>query len=121
MTQMILTKTQFNKGIWAGELTGAGSETPNLQVTYLGEPVDGPKLRHDPTRDVWQVEVPVPTHLLSDGVQTFVISDADGRTLNSFALLAGDALTDDIRAEMDLLRAELDLLKVAFRRHCSDT
>ena len=63
-----------------------------------------------------------PGRLLSDGVQTFLISDPDtGEKLASFAVLAGDALGDDIRAEMDLLRAELDMLKRAFRRHCVET
>ena len=37
------------------------------------------------------------------------------------ALLAGEALSQDIRAEMALMRAELDLLKQAFRRHCRET
>ena len=33
----------------------------------------------------------------------------------SITLLAGDAMSEDVRAEIDLLRAELDLLKRAFR------
>jgi len=48
----------------------------------------------------------------------------DGKTggkLGSFTVIAGEALGDDIRAEMDLLRAELDMLKRAFRRHCLET
>ena len=70
----------------------------------------------------WTVRVPIPADLISDGVQSFVISDATtGTTLSSFAIIAGDALAEDIRAEMDLLRAELDLLKRAFRRHCVET
>ena len=31
-------------------------------------------------------------------------------------LLAGEALDDDLRAEIDLLRAEIDLIKREFRR-----
>ena len=41
--------------------------------------------------------------------------------LDSFALMSGDALSYDIRAEMTLLREELDMLKRAFRRHCLET
>jgi len=68
------------------------------------------------------VKVPVPASAISDGVQTFVISDGDtGDVLNTFSILAGDAIGEDMRAEMDLLRAELDLLKRAFRRHCVET
>jgi hypothetical protein len=41
--------------------------------------------------------------------------------LGSFSIVAGDALAEDIRAELSLLRAELDMLKKAFRRHCVET
>jgi len=54
--------------------------------------------------------------------ENFIISDGKtGMTLNSFALLFGEVLAEDIRAEMGLLREELDLLKSAFRRHCVET
>ena len=70
----------------------------------------------------WAVQVPIPLQVLSDGVQTFVIHDAStGTRLAHFTVIAGAALEDDIRAEIDLLRAELDLLKRAFRRHCVET
>jgi hypothetical protein len=41
--------------------------------------------------------------------------------LGSFSIVAGDALAEDIRAELSLLRAELDMLKKGFRRHCLET
>ena len=41
--------------------------------------------------------------------------------LGDFTLMAGDAVADDLRAEVELLRAELDMLKRAFRRHCLET
>ena len=54
--------------------------------------------------------------------ENFIISDEKtGMMLNSFALLFGEVLAEDIRAEMGLLREELDLLKSAFRRHCVET
>lgn len=118
---MTLTKTRLAAGIWEGVLTGAGADRPQLQVTHEGASVAGLEMTHDPEAGFWAVRVPVPVHLISDGVQTFVISDASGVTLASFALLSGEALAEDIRAEVDLLRAELDLLKRAFRRHCQDT
>jgi len=66
--------------------------------------------------------VPVPVSALSDGVHSFLISDKrTGEKLNSFSILAGDPVRDDIRSELDLLRAELDMLKKAFRRHCVET
>ncbi len=121
MTKMTFSKTRLINGVWEGELTGAGSEEPKLHVSHLGAPVDGLRLRHDAARDAWQIEIPVPAHLISDGVQTFVISDDQGQTLGSFALLAGEALAHDMRAEMNLLRSELDMLKKSFRQHCRDT
>ncbi|WP_438955597.1 hypothetical protein [Cognatiyoonia sp.] len=39
----------------------------------------------------------------------------------SYAILSGDAASDDLRAELDLLRAELDLLKRVFRRDFVET
>lgn len=118
---LTLTKTRLAAGVWEGELTGAGATAPSLRVTHMGDPVADAELEHDPQADLWRVTVPVPAHLISDGIQTFVISDTDGQTLASFALLSGEALAEDIRAELDLLRAELDLLKRAFRRHCQET
>ena len=75
-----------------------------------------------PGTEEWVLRVPVPADRIADGVQTFLIRDGDsGEVLDSFALLAGEALSQDIRAEMALMRAELDLLKQAFRRHCRET
>ncbi len=55
-------------------------------------------------------------------MQTFLITEtASGVRLGSFAIVTGEPLEDDIRAELDLLRAELDMLKKAFRRHCLET
>lgn len=121
MTKMTLTKTGLTGGTWHGTLTGAGDEQPRLEVTHLGQAIEGLQLTQDTTGDAWTVKIPIPAHLINDGLQTFVISDAQGQTLNSFAFLAGDALADDIRAEVDLLRSELDLLKKAFRQHCQDS
>lgn len=121
MTALTLTKTRIAAGIWEGELTGAGATVPVLTVTHQGEPIEGVEVTHDPQSGLWRVRVPVPPQLISDGVQTFVIRDADHATLASFALMSGEALAEDIRAEVDLLRAELDLLKQVFRRHCQET
>lgn len=119
MSQMNLTKTSLTAGVWQGVLQGGG-DAPRLTVTHLAEVLDPPELTAD--GDVWHVSIAIPADRISDGVQTFVIADADtGSELGSFALAVGDALAQDIRAEVDLLRAELDLLKKAFRRHCVET
>lgn len=121
MAQVKLTKTRLFEGVWEGVLTGLPAEaTPMIGVEHLGRRLDGVEVLQTPNG--WGVRVPIPAGVISDGVQTFVVLDQNsGETLDSFALLAGDALADDIRAEVDLLRAELDMLKKAFRRHCVET
>jgi hypothetical protein len=117
-----LTKTRMLAGVWEGVFAGIVDAPPQIAVTHRGDDVEGAMVKKAPQSDDWLLHVPIPAHLLSDGVQTFVISDVDtGETLNSFTLLAGDALAEDIREEMALLREELDMLKSAFRRHCVET
>lgn len=117
---MKLTKTTLLAGTWQGELHGAGASAPDLVVTHLGEQLDSPEVTL--VGKVWQIRVSIPADRIADGVQTFVITDAStGKTLNSFSIMAGDLVDDNIRAEVELLRAELDMLKKAFRRHCVET
>lgn len=121
MSQMTLTKTRLVGGVWEGVLTGP-TATPGLVVTHLNNPMPG--IEVEPLRETghWAVRVPIPAEAISDGVQTFVVCDrATGARLAHFALIAGEPLSDDLRAEIDLLRAELDMLKSAFRRHCVET
>lgn len=124
MSEITLTKTRLIAGIWEGVLThkGEGNFQPKLRVTHLDQPLEDVTAQEDQAAGHWIVRVPVPASLISDGLQTFVIREAvTDEVLASFALLAGDALAEDIRAEMNLLRAELDMLKQAFRRHCVET
>ncbi len=121
MTEATLTKTRLIEGVWEGVLTGLSSDSsPTIAVEHLGKSLDGVEVMG--TDNSWGVRVPIPVELISDGVQSFVVLDkSTGQKLGSFSILAGDALADDIRAEVDLLRAELDMLKKAFRRHCVET
>jgi len=123
MSKFTLIKASLRNGVWEGHLTHAdGKGTPNIVVTHQLTSIDGVTIDQDDATTGWSVKVPVPASAISDGVQTFVITDGDsGEVLNSFSVLAGDAIGEDMRAEMDLLRAELDLLKRAFRRHCVET
>lgn len=121
---MQLIKTRIQAGIWEGLLTSdADKGAPNIEVAHLGQVLDGVELREDATHPGrFTVSVPIPVEQLYDGVQTFVISDAaSGERLDSFSIVTGQPLDEDIRAEVDLLRAELDMLKSAFRRHCLET
>lgn len=124
MSRITLTKTRFREGIWEGLLVaqGGGETAPQIVASIEDRPIHGVTVSETPEPGRWVVEVPVPVAALGDGVSTVLIRDArDDSVLNSFALIAGEALADDIRAEVDLLRSELDLLKRAFRKHCRDT
>lgn len=122
MSDLTLTKLRLIGGVWTGILTGhPGDDVPALTLSHKGEPLTGLTCARQDD-GTWRVDVNVPVDRIADGVQTFVVTDTgSGTTLASFALLAGEALSEDIRAEMDLLRDELDMLKRAFRRHCLET
>jgi len=128
MSAFVLTKTRFRKGVWEGIVTATGTRTgstagqPEIIVSHLEKQVSGVEMTEDRDAARWFLRIPVPSEVIGDGVQTFLICDAsDGTVLDSFALISGEALGDDIRAETELLRAELDMLKRAFRRHCLET
>jgi len=125
MSELSLVKTRIQAGIWEGVLSGGlgTGMAPEIEVLHLEQPIKTVVVSAD-TRapGTWNVKIAIPPDLLSDGVQTFVIRDAlNGEKLESFAVVTGEPLEDDIRGEIDLLRAELDMLKRAFRRHCLET
>jgi len=124
MTDLTVTKTRLFEGIWEGVLSreGGGTATPDIEVTHLQVPLEGVEVIEKPDERLWVLKVPIPPHVIADGVQTFLIRDREtGDMIDSFALMSGDALSYDIRVEVSLLREELDLLKRAFRRHCLET
>lgn len=124
MSDLTLTKTRLFEGVWEGVITrnDGTTEPPRIEVTHLQEPLEGVEVFAMPDANAWALRVPVPPHVISDGIQTFLIRDTvSGETVGSFTLMSGDALAYDIRVEMTLLREELDMLKRAFRRHCLET
>ncbi|WP_289149508.1 hypothetical protein [uncultured Salipiger sp.] len=124
MSAYALTKTLFREGVWEGLLAASRRDAPPPEITVSlnGAPVRGVTVAQAGEPGRWVVRIPIPVEAVGDGVQTFLIQDASwGETLDSFTLIAGEALGDDIRAEMALLRAELDMLKRAFRNHCRET
>ena len=122
MSTLTLTKTKFSQGLWQGILTQSGEAEPVIEVTHDNTTVAGVTLAHNPDAGHWAISVPIPAEAVGDGVHTLLVRDKmTDTTLGQITLIAGEALGDDIRAEMDLLRAELDMLKRAFRRHCLET
>lgn len=123
MSKLVLTKTKMQQGIWEGLLTGAAEgELPKISVTHQGAQVPDVTVTLLEGNKGHALRIPIPPEAVADGIQTLVIADADtDEHLGAVTLLAGEALGDDMRVEVDLLRAELDMLKRAFRRHCLDT
>lgn len=123
MTSLVLTKTKLRQGIWEGLLTGAARDAvPKLTVVHQGVNVSDVTVNPVENGAGFSVRIPIPEEAIADGMQTILISDAaSDEPLASIILMAGEALGDDLRVEVDLLRAELDMLKRAFRRHCLET
>jgi hypothetical protein len=125
MNNVILTKTRIQAGTYEAVLTAESEENyhPDLRAIHLERELDGLSVTEDASLGkTWHVRFNIPREVLTDGVQTFLINDqATGDMLDSFTIVTGEVLSDDIRAEVDLLRAELDMLKKAFRRHCVET
>lgn len=121
MPEWTLTKTRLQAGMWEGVIAGS-TDQPAVSVTHLDQPVDAVQLTQLKDSEDWRVQIAIPAEAVSDGVQTLLIMDKTSQeVVEKITLIAGDALGDDLRAEVDLLRAELDMLKRAFRRHCVET
>lgn len=125
MSDFILTRQFIKAGAYQGVLTARGrvAAEPVLELRLLDLSLGVVSVSPaSNTANTWDVEAPIPSSALNDGVQTFVIRDAQsGDTLDSFAIIAGTPLEDDLRSEIALLRGELDMLKRAFRNHCAET
>lgn len=121
MSALEVTETRFRNGTWQGIVKGT-SQRPELRVTHQDKPVETYELTEDTDAGGWILRIPIPQDAIAEGVQTFLICDDRSDTrLADFTLIAGEAVADDLRAEVELLRAELDMLKRAFRRHCVET
>lgn len=121
MSDLTLTKTGLRSGIWQGILEGSEVE-PDISVSHLDRRVEGVTVTAGQDAMTWLLQIPIPADAIADGVQTLLVCDENSQqVLDKINIIAGDALGDDLRAEVDLLRAELDMLKRAFRRHCVET
>lgn len=121
MSDFTVTRKRIHAGIWEGivESSGASDGEARIEVTHLEQPIRSTSVTKSEKPGQWQLRIAIPPELLSDGVQVFLINDKDtGEKLDSFTIVTGEVLEDDIRSEVELLRAELDMLKRAFRRHC---
>ncbi len=115
-----ITALRLAEGRLQAVLTGApDSPVGGLTLTHDGADLPGPALV-EMAPGLWHLTADLPARLISDGVQTVVLSDGSGARLGSFTVIGGAPVEGDLRAEVELLRAELDMLKRAFRRHCME-
>lgn len=125
MTDYTLTKTRIQAGIYEGVLKSNSDNAlhPEITCVHLEREVGDLVLNDDPSLgQTWHLKIHLPADVLTDGIQTFLIMDkTTEETLDSFTIITGEPLNEDLQAEVDLLRSELDMLKKAFRRHCVET
>ncbi|MFK5998490.1 MAG: hypothetical protein QM492_10335 [Rhodobacterales bacterium] len=116
-----LTKKRIANGVYEGVYEG--KTEPALELYYLGKAVGEAKVTPiNEQENSWLIQCTIPVDTLSDGIQTFLVCHADKTVpLDSFSIITGEPLDDDLRNEISLLREELDMLKRAFRRHCVET
>lgn len=114
-----ILRSQLLEGVWTGEIAGLGN-VPDVQIFLGNDAIDGVEVGYG-ENDITSVKFTVPHWALADGYQNFVLRTSDGIQMGILTLIAGNAVADDLRAEIGLLRAELDMLKKAFRQHVLQT
>ncbi len=121
MEHETLTRVRLHGGRYEGVYTGPGAV--DVEAVHEGKVVavaDVTAEAAQPGR--WRVALDLPPSVIGDGVQVIALrSTASGAVLDRITLMAGEALNEDIRADLALLRDELEMLKRAFRRHCVET
>ncbi len=120
-----LSRKRIANGVYEGVYSGQKTEmaAPSLELNHLGETVSEVTAKQlDEQENTWFIRCNIPTEAITDGIQTFLLCKVGEDTvLDSFSIVAGEPLDDDLRNEISLLREELDMLKRAFRRHCVET
>lgn len=119
-----VTRTRIQAGIWEGVVEARDTSddaTPPLGV-FHGDRVVRSVSMTAAASGIWHLRIAIPPDVIGDGMQVMIIRDTETEeTLDSFAIVAGEPLDDNLQAEVTLLRAELDMLKRAFRRHCLES
>ena len=117
----LLADSRIHQGVWdalVGPLPAEGP--PSATARCGGHVIEGLTLSAEPDRPgYWRATVPLSSDLISDRVQTVILEIGDGaeaRNVGRICVAAGQALLDDLGAEVAALRAELDLLKTVVRR-----
>ncbi|WP_134724479.1 hypothetical protein [Paracoccus luteus] len=118
------TSLGLKSGVWEGVLTDADRPGRVALVLHGRTLAEAAVIPDGDGR--FRVSAALPAGSLAQGAQTYLLIADDGHAdegprpgairLAALPVIAGVALDEDLRAEIDLLRAELDLLKREFRR-----
>ena len=68
MARPTLSQTRIAQGVWEGVLTGGGA-APAVEALHDGQPLPGVEVAALPGEQGHAVRVPLPGHILSEGVQ----------------------------------------------------
>ena len=125
MADLTLTRRRIRGGFYEGTLTTDAlvKDPPVVELhlpdTSLG---DVTITADSKAKKTWDLIAKIPAMSINEGIQTYILRDAaTGATLDSFAVVTGDPLQEDLRSEIALIRSELDMLKKSFRRHVVET
>lgn len=121
MATETLTPIRLRAGRYEARLTAETCD--GIEAVHLGRVIAAAEVTPDPAAPgQFRVAVDLPASVMADGVQVVTLkSVASGQALDRITILAGDALDEDIRAELALLRDEVEMLKTAFRLHAAGT
>jgi hypothetical protein len=112
-----LERLRLAAGRWEGRLTGPeGAAPPRLIVTWAEAVIAEPEIKAVGAGR-WTVSFALPPEVMTDGTQVVAIGPPGGDPLCRDRLAFGDALADDLGAEIAALRIEVEVLKRAVRRH----
>ncbi|MEM6886714.1 MAG: hypothetical protein AAF636_01105 [Pseudomonadota bacterium] len=119
MPAVTIEQSRLRDGVW--ECLLRARLRPQVAAHLHDKPLEPPQVEPAGSDGLWRLTLTLPKDLLSDGAHTVVLTEgAASDPFGNIAILAGDVLASDLRAEVDLLRAELNMLKRMFRKHHRD-
>lgn len=117
-----IVESTVAQGVWTalvGPLAGGGAP-PDLTALHDGAALPGLAITAEAAQPgFWRMRLPLPAELIGDRVAVVLLRLGEGaaaQDLGRVSIAAGQALIDDLAAEVAALRAEMELLKAVVRR-----
>ena len=125
MSDLVLIRKTIRGGQYEGQLS-TNAKLRNDPVLTLklpdGSDSDVSVTLNEAKPKTCDVVARVPGISLAEGIQTYVLQDSkSGKSLDSFAVVCGEPVQEDLRTEIALIRAELEMLKASFRKHVAES